>query len=486
MKGLKKLLALGVMTAMAITVSACGANGSASASGNSAQGTRKIIIGSWWRQYYDSSDESIEVSTDWALNQDAEGDDEATLAEKAINREVCQKKWDNVSFLESRYNIEFVWQNLTFAGTRESLNNSVLAGNPDCDIYMVNANIAIPAQSNGLLVDLKTILPEDSDLFTDQTVFSYIDLGDGKACILQVNGGMQNTFPLAFNVQMLEQYNLEDPRELYARGEWTWDKFLEYCEALTLDTDGDGQIDQYGYCGFLNDTFSELLMSNGASIASGPNQTLDSVATGECLQMLQTLYTSKYSIAYDSYDGGGDPSESMRCLQYNEGNIGFFPISVWIQDKNGNYPNGDTGNLTWDIAYVQWPVGPSGNQETNAGYNAADGNFFVIPAGVEDPLMVYNFLYDLYNWYDGDLSVRDNIATVNWWYNSTAKDDTLKAENFEVQRDCLARPGIELYEALGIELDLESLILGNKTPAQIQEEYKQQYQDALDRTFGTN
>lgn len=30
------------------------------------------------------------------------------------------------------------------------------------------------------------------------------------------------------------------------QGEWTWDKFLEYCDILTQDTDGDGTIDQWG------------------------------------------------------------------------------------------------------------------------------------------------------------------------------------------------------------------------------------------------
>ena len=116
-------------------------------------------------------------------------------------------------------------------------------------------------------------------MFTTQQNMTYLDMGDGKACIFrQVIGEdtVAATYPLAYNKQMLEDNNLEDPRELYKRGEWTWDKFIEYCQVLTQDTDGDGQIDQYGYCGYEFETFEQLMMSNGGSIASGKTEKLTS------------------------------------------------------------------------------------------------------------------------------------------------------------------------------------------------------------------
>ena len=487
----KKILAAFLATVLALSTVACGGDDTAaststasSTASSSSDEHRSFTIGSWWRQYYDSTDENMEVSSDWVNAQFADGDDDAAVAEKTVNQKVAQAKWDKVSELEEKYNCDFAWVNLTYAGTQESINTSILAGSPDCDIYMVDTSMAVPAQANGLLVDLKTILPEDHDLFTTQTVFSYLDLGDGQACILKVQGGFTNTYPLGFNVQMLEDNNLEDPRDLYERGEWTWDKFIEYCQVLTQDTDGDGQIDQYGYCGYQEETLSELLMSNGASIAGGSTQTLTSTPVAEVLQMMQDMY-NKYNVCYpyDYSRDGGSPSNSMRN-QYNEGNIAFFPVAVWIQNGNGNYPSGGEGNLTWDTAYVRWPVGPSGNQETNAGVNAAGGNFFVIPAGVKDPEKVFNFLYDLYNWFEDDTSFRDDPATVNWWYNETAKVTELNDANFEVQKDCLSKPGFELYSSLGVGYDLESLIAGEITPAQFQETYKQEFQDALDASFG--
>ena len=488
---IKKAAVLGLSGVMTLSLFGCGngakANKDMSNVSLSFEDGRDLTIGSWWREYY-ASDDVIEDCVDWETAQYKDDDTEAEKKEKEVNQRACQAKFNKVGELETKYNCKFHWNNLTYDGTKESINTSILAGSPDCEIYMVDTKIAIPAQSNGLIKDLKTILPADHDLFTEQKVFTYLDTGDGKACILRVQGGLDNTFPLAFNVQMLQENNLEDPRDLYEKGEWTWDKFIEYCEVLTKDTDGDGQTDQYGYCGFANDTFAQLLMSNGAAVAAGETETLTSAATGEVATMLQDMY-NKYNVCYpyDPYENGGNPSESMR-FQYNNGNIAFFPISVWIQAQNGNYPadKDGQGNLTWDTAYVHWPVGPSGNKETNPMYNSADGNFFVIPASYsdEEAYRIFNFLYDLYNWYDGDISFRDDPATANWWYNETSNKEELKEWNFGIQKECLARPGIELWESLGTDMGLEQLVMNEMTPAQFQETYKQEIQDALDSVFG--
>lgn len=424
---------------------------------------RHLTIGSWWVQYYDSTHTSVEDDPSYA------GDLAAEL------------KFENVKKIEEKYNVTFAWENLTYAGTKESINTSVLAGSPDCDIYLVDLGMAIPAAMNGLATDLKTVLPADDDLFTTQNNIKYLDLGDGKACILkrvEAQSTVESTYPLAFNKQLLEDNNLEDPRELYKRGEWTWDKFIEYCQVLTQDTNGDGTVDQYGFGGFGFETFEQLMMSNGGSIAAGTTETLSSAPVGEALQMLQDMYIT-YNVCYP-YD---NDSDTMRFI-YRNGNIGFWPGAAWIAAYNADYDyNGEQGvTLEFDTCYVQWPVGPSGNQETNKG-KVTSGEFYIIPAGVEDPELVYNVLYDMWNWYDGDTSIRDDEETLYWWYAVTDKDPEIQDQNFDVMFDCGSREQFDLWNSMGIEYDLESLINGTVTAAQFQETYKQQIQDALDAYF---
>ena len=223
-------------------------------------------------------------------------------------------------------------------------------------------------------------------------------------------------------------------------------------------------------------------MSNGANIASGETETLSSAGVAEALQMMSDMY-NVYNVCYP-YDFEGTPSDSMRN-QYTEGNIGFFPIAAWIASGNGDYDyDGSKGaTLPFDTAYVRWPVGPSGNKDSNAGKNLTAGEFYIIPAGVVEPEKVYNVLYDMWNWFDGDTSIRDDKKALNWWYGVTAKTEELQNANFDVMKDCGANTTFDLWNSMGFDYDLQSLIKGETTPAQFQETYKQQVQDGLDAFY---
>ncbi|MBP3593001.1 MAG: extracellular solute-binding protein [Lachnospiraceae bacterium] len=453
----------------------------------------EITIGTWWYQYYDSlnvADGDMTVSSDWVTAQEEPDDTEDEKVSKALNRQIAQHKWDNVKRIEEKHGVTFYWENLTYEGVKDSINTSILAGAPDCDVYLTDAGMAIPAQANGLAIDLKTILPADHDIFTTQKIATYFDLGDGKACIftpVKAENVVAATYPLAFNKQLLEDNNLEDPRALWERGEWTWDKFIEYCQVLTQDTDGDGQMDQFGYCGYVNETFEQLMMSNGTSVANTKTENLSSPEIAEVLQMIYDMYNT-YNVCYP-YDlaEGGAPWDTMR-VAYREGTIGFWPTAVWIQNGQGDYSvTTPEKNLTWDTVFVRWPVGPSGNKDTNAGKNYIPTGDFIIPAGVQEPEKVFNVMYDFWN-FAGDIettiALRDDRAALNWWYNENAFEPELQDANFAVMYDCGSHTTVDLWGSLEIPYDFNSLINGTVTPAQFQETHKQQVQDALDSVFG--
>lgn len=434
---------------------------------NSNSGEKRVItIGLWWDIYYDSTHTALE-------------DDPAY-----VGSEADQMRFDIVKKIEETYNVEFQYVNLTYTGITESINNSILAGTPDCDIYMCDLTMGIPAAMNNLAVDLKTILPGDADVLSTQQNLNYLDLGDGKACLMkQVRGEnvVADTYPLAFNKQMLEDAGLEDPRELYARGEWTWDKFVEYCQTLTQDTDGDGVTDQYGFTGFKEDVVRQLMLSNGASIASGDTQTLDSNAVTEALQFYSDLYNVYNVCEPYTWEDNGD----VMRFSYRNGHVAFWPSAAWIAASNADYDwDGSTGvTLDFDTVYVQWPVGYSGNKETNKG-ELTGGSFWFIPVGVEDPELVYNVFEMLTNWYCDDIELRDDIETMWWWYASTAKEEQIQYDNYDVMFDMGSKEQFDLYPNLGVQWDLESLINGSMTAAQFVETYKNEFQAAIDAYFG--
>lgn len=489
----KRFLALGLAAGMTLSLAACGggtdadqgqnpAQGGGDAAGGDtpatttggtahydADGNRVILMACWWDRYYNSGDTALDDDPSFSYTEDGE----IKVAD--------QMRFDVVAEIEEKYGVKLEWINLTYEGQRESINNSILAGSPDADVYLVDLAMGVPAALNGYCVDLKTVLPADSDIFTDQINMNYLALGDDKACLIHTvaaESTVEATYPLAFNVQLLDDAGLEDPRDLYARGEWTWDKFNEYATALTKDTDGDGVTDQYGYAGFEQETAMCLLMSNGATIASGTTQTLTDSKVGEALQQMYDMYnTYGYCKPYNMDDTSGDSRN-----EYTAGNIAFWPGAAWIQAGNNDYPTDGTVGVAFDTAYVAWPVGPSGNADTNA-QKLTSGSYYMIPVGIEDPELVYNIFYDYCNYYHDDVTIRDDREALWWWYESTGKTAEYQDANFQAMFDAGMHEAFDLWQNLNIEYDWKSLIAGETTPAQFQETYKQQIQDGLDSYF---
>jgi len=78
--------------------------------------------------------------------------------------------------------------------------------------------------------------------------------------------GYQNDmYFVVYNKTLFEREGLPDLYELYLNNEWTWDKATEIAIKATQDTDGDGEIDQWG---IVDARSTVLAVSNGASMTS--------------------------------------------------------------------------------------------------------------------------------------------------------------------------------------------------------------------------
>lgn len=60
------------------------------------------------------------------------------------------------------------------------------------------------------------------------------------------NYAITSPYLLIYNKTIFEEEGLDTPTDLFNAGEWTYAKFLEYCEYFTRDLDGDGALDQWG------------------------------------------------------------------------------------------------------------------------------------------------------------------------------------------------------------------------------------------------
>ena len=410
-------------------------------------GRRIITIGTWYDRYYVSKHKDIH--------------DDPNLSDNSSST----KRLDRVREIEEKYNVELRYVNLTYDGVRESINASALSGVPEVDIYEVDMKFGIPAVLNGYAVSLEEMGLEGTDVFTTQEVLKYMSLMEQEHTYLftPIGTGAVNAYVLAFNMDLINAAGLENPQDLYDRGEWTWDKWREYLKVLTQDINGDGKTDIYGFSGYWNQLLSNLLLSNDTSIAGGKNETLSSPATLEVLDFIYTMY---------NYDKTARPWDSSNWNINNElyaaGLSGFWIGADWLFGEQGG------GELPFEIGVVPWPCGPDGDAETNR-HSLPQNNWYFIPKGIEEPRFVYDVIFDWINWYDGDMELGVNQE----WSRSMYMNN----RNFEYARIMDSRPGFDLWEGLDVGFNLTAMIDGDENPVNVVEYYKTLYQNALDNYF---
>jgi hypothetical protein len=410
-------------------------------------GKRIITIGTWFDRYYVSK--HTDITDDPGLSFP----------------ETAQMRLDRMREIEEKYDIVLDYVNLTFEGVQESIKTSIPEGSPDVDIYEVDLQFGIPAALNGYAVSLEEMGLAGTDVFEAQTAMKYLSLMGQQDTYLfaPASNGGTNAYVLAFNMDLIKAADLENPQDLYDRGEWTWDKWREYLTALTQDTDEDGEPDVYGYSGYWTHMLTNLLFSNGTGIAAGVEQTLLSPATLEVFDYINTIYnTDKTARPWD-----GSNWEINNKL-YAEGLSGFWIGADWIFNEQGNT------ELPFEVGVVPWPCGPHGSFEGNK-HSQPQSNWYFITKGVEDPRFVYDVLFDWINWYDGDLSVGEDTE----W----SRNMYMTERNYDYAAMMASKPGFDLWESLDVGFTLVPMINGEVLPHKLAEDYVQPYQDALDGFF---
>jgi len=174
------------------------------------------------------------------------------------------------------------------------------------------------------------------------------------------NSSITQPYLLFYNATMFEEESLETPGELYNKGEWTYAKLLEYITYFTRDTDGDGEIDQWGLepsrvkrqnIGFANDAMQVYEVGNGELAVS-----IDSEQMIQYFEFL-TAYNAVPS-AREGCDTDGNWLERRVCAMMSEANI-----AAWLPGGEG-YEGSDTFDFvplpTYDGRQATTPVWDNG------------------------------------------------------------------------------------------------------------------------------
>lgn len=198
------------------------------------------------------------------------------------------------------------------------------------DVFYVGPETVSQYVDNGYIMNLTPVL-EENGLSTDGLMQEILNSYryDGEATGQGDLYGLPHdasVFAYAYNKELFDEAGLDypDPENPY-----TYEEFVEVCQQLTKDTDGDGEIDQWGLGAANAFMLYQYIWSNGASFLSDDYRTV-TIDTPEFIEACQKFVdlTLEYKIT---------PTVEQ------DASLGVY--QRWLAGQEAFYACG-----TWDVA----------------------------------------------------------------------------------------------------------------------------------------
>lgn len=294
----------------------------------------------------------------------------------------------HVEEVEEMFNCQIEWVNDNSPYVPETFVSKILAGEPVADIQLLcRARAFFQIASEGLLMPLNDFLDDEywankplpyqakeHFMFKDQLYgFSVIDVGG---------------WAIFWNKDFFAREGMPNPYDLIEQGEWTWETLRELGKMATKDTDGDGEIDQWGFY-FENlsggiDQFGAFLSANNAAIGKLRDGevvfTLDEPEAVEAIEFMRSLIFEDKTLLVTDY-----------FYEFLSGNFAMVFTHPWWF-----FYAGDPAWMEDDAAILPYPAGPNGDPTEINSYSATGWNW-CIPITTEfDPralVELYDALY---------------------------------------------------------------------------------------------
>ena len=148
-----------------------------------------------------------------------------------------------------KYGGEIEWIECDYFERMNDLANLILAGNPpDFTPSGTNSTATYPMSCiKGQYQAIDQWIDYDDPLWSGlKETADYFTLG-GEHYVIVFDLDSSNVIP--YNRRVLEEWGFDDPAELYANDEWTWDVFYEMCVEFSDPDEDRFALDGYAYAG---------------------------------------------------------------------------------------------------------------------------------------------------------------------------------------------------------------------------------------------
>lgn len=353
---------------------------------------------------------------------------------------------------------------------------AAISGGNVPDVFYIEQSNLMAYVDNGVLLDITKYI-EESDFDLDN-IWEYgsesyrydgEQVGTGPLYGLPKDLG---PFALGYNKDMFEKAGVElpDPDKPYS-----WDEFLEVSKALTLDTNGDGQLDQWGTGFNINWSLQAFVWSNGADFIndSMDKVTVDTPEFAEALQYLADLQN-----VHEVTPSISDAQTLDTYQRWMNGEIAFFPVGPWDMSTYDKLP------FEYDL--MPWPAGKTGqsatwigslgigvSSKTQAPEKAAKLVEY-LSASVEGQQQLV----------DAKIQIPNLIDMANEWASDTESKPSNKQEFLDVVEEYgRAMPAARTYNAEWYDeffINIQVVLDGDQTAAEYVAEVQPRMQQKLD------
>ncbi|MFD1953615.1 ABC transporter substrate-binding protein [Paenibacillus thailandensis] len=363
---------------------------------------------------------------------------------------------DKIAEVEKKYNVKLEFVNVPFEEYMNKFTTTVLAGEPFADIVQMEYKSALPAILKGQLLPIGEFTTPDNNINKEGNLLTkYPAIAGGEY-------GFDNPVTLGlglhYNRDIFKKLGLPDLQELYSKGEWNWDKFLEIAKQATKDTDNDGKIDVYGVSGWAPDIVRHFAIANGGIIVDETNgkEGLTDPKTIEAAEFINRLYNVEKVVRVKS----GDIMNWEESNTFKDGDVAMFPAAEW-----------QLPDLTFDAGVVPIPIGPGGSEDKTYAYTAASAKF--IPKGVKDPQLVYQIYEETF-----DIPQIEEYPGQDYLESLYGHE-----EDIQMIREHIAGTGVIVldgaYPDYPFNSYVEDIIVKNGSVTATAEKYKQQAEAAI-------
>jgi multiple sugar transport system substrate-binding protein len=264
--------------------------------------------------------------------------------------------------------------------------SKLVSGNPPDILHSATSQGAIEFMNMNALTDLKPYLQKDLKFKNDFIPATFVELNYHGLPFVQSPEAVVFYRKDLFQKAGIPLPSVDKP--------WTWDEFLKYAQKLTVDSDNDGKIDQWGFADrgqsgfiFMKSTIP-IIWSFGADIVKQVNNKwvsgFDDPKAKEFVQYYVDL-TRKYKVRPESYLGWGF-AEGLRA--WKDGKVAMFGVGAWFADSIKD--NTDMKyDEQWDV--MLYPTAPGVDKFF---YETLD--YFHIPKASKHKAEAWNFIRWLY------------------------------------------------------------------------------------------